>query len=1288
MGFYGNITNTSKIQFVFDKTYQNRKSMEENMATDNVYIGRYVLVDYDERFPGKDYARLYMKKDAKGEHFYFSPDFAETTKAQIVNKSYYDDNGNVVPEKQGEDKASQSWQYYQIYDKEPIYIWVEETQNGKNVSYEKFYYADYKTDSFILLDSVTGGTITTKDNYFYNYQIDQAAYGDIGRGWDSTVWQKVYSDNEEKYVMIAELNSVVPTFGITVDAPSANPVIPHFDADSSSMYYNLHISPSWGFRVAEVGENELSDAKVTQISQRWNSDLKKVEADNRTYQGAIYFNKDGFNSSVRTQREQNTKDDGISVAPTGKSGTSYLNAYSHTSSSAVKYPQPDIQELSIYLPSIGDAISKMWDIVYGEGSEIEGTKNQFKRNQNISWNSLAGERLVTVKDDGSGFEYNDDKINTLAGCINSVHDLMGMIVSEEKKKPGESDESYTNRLKAEYALANRIYYGAYDASRPDYKGYFIKNLTYKFTPSETGYVELVNGNGLLKDFSTEDYYYYTNNNYYLEKNDYSEGNKYYLLNNKIFQRAIAKVDYEPDKFYYLDGEGNYKIETSASPYDNRAYYDIKPGFKVEVDSAKNIYFWPEEEEYLIKLKAYLISKSSVQQEQWSESGDPEGYYHGNGLFYLDKDSETNIEVYRPLTFKKLTNVYNKTKLYWFEDFLIKPAVDVNDEDVSIYAFENAIKTELSMIAFENNKFYYQEDTLNDNGEVISSDYYLLDIQSNVNFDKLYKTFQEDTITQITGENMLYQFDEDSDPVKTTVYFYSPSKFYYKEGDDYILAVENSRIDRKYFIIGTPTDVNDAFYIPNKYYYNQDGEYVLDKSEHMTEGRLYYNIYDLYVIDGNGKFDNYSKWNTNITEVPENVQLGIRTEVYEWKELTGFARTFNTIHGLILNINNLIKFNDPITRDLNTVQGCINQLNDIISKFDNLVPNQLVRVNNLGKIESVAAKGDNWINVKTNGEQVTFNHIGPVSATINKEDNVTPSFGSTFDITDHYFDNKGHKFQTETHTVKIPKGSYSDTSKVNGKKIITNIGFTDTTGAISSNSADLGEVLIADNETLNSRLNTLQNNINSEEQARIVAITAEEQARVKADNDEAIARKAADDNETSARQQAILAEQTAREQADANEASARQQAVETEANIRANAISAEAEERKTEDSKLSNRIDSLSNTTSGSVEGLTNRLETLENYNLDSRISVLENKTDAWDNAESNAVTAANAYTDEKFSSDEIIKTTTEFSYNVGEEEISTPVTIQDLFNYIAQLEQRIKILEESSSGSEEENPTE
>lgn len=40
-------------------------------------------------------------------------------------------------------------------------------------------------------------------SYTENYNIDKSKHG---RSYDSTVWQKIYDGNEEKYKMIAELN--------------------------------------------------------------------------------------------------------------------------------------------------------------------------------------------------------------------------------------------------------------------------------------------------------------------------------------------------------------------------------------------------------------------------------------------------------------------------------------------------------------------------------------------------------------------------------------------------------------------------------------------------------------------------------------------------------------------------------------------------------------------------------------------------------------------------------------------------------------------------------------------------------------------------------------------------------------------------------------------------------------------------------------------------------------------------------------------------------------------------
>jgi hypothetical protein len=50
------------------------------------------------------------------------------------------------------------------------------------------------------------------------------------------------------------------------------------------------------------------------------------------------------------------------MAPTGMSG----HVYQHHDGTIHKDVAEDIQEFSMMLPSIGDSIAKMWDIVYGD----------------------------------------------------------------------------------------------------------------------------------------------------------------------------------------------------------------------------------------------------------------------------------------------------------------------------------------------------------------------------------------------------------------------------------------------------------------------------------------------------------------------------------------------------------------------------------------------------------------------------------------------------------------------------------------------------------------------------------------------------------------------------------------------------------------------------------------------------------------------------------------------------------------------------------------------------------
>jgi len=44
-----------------------------------------------------------------------------------------------------------------------------------------------------------------------------------------------------RYVLIAEMNTVVPTFHLAVDAPEYTTTAPYFDRDSTNIDYYLHV---------------------------------------------------------------------------------------------------------------------------------------------------------------------------------------------------------------------------------------------------------------------------------------------------------------------------------------------------------------------------------------------------------------------------------------------------------------------------------------------------------------------------------------------------------------------------------------------------------------------------------------------------------------------------------------------------------------------------------------------------------------------------------------------------------------------------------------------------------------------------------------------------------------------------------------------------------------------------------------------------------------------------------------------------------------------------------------
>lgn len=662
MGFYGNITNTTRTQFSFDATYPSRYEMDTQVANDGVYVGRYVLVEYDKDIKGSlsGIPQVY-KITTDG----LNKDFALSISADFIVGEKEGEEGNKVnptiirciTEDDRKNIADGTLKYTDNLieqgtvlrvpgelndDGEPIYNLVANSGTHKDPkdSLSDEYWVATGNEQFVITmmtedeqgrpvkqyTTFTGALWeslgnSSQDSFTLNFTRDKQYYK-TSRGYDSTVWQKVLDKGYEKYVMVAELNTIVPTFDITADAPTIVPLRPHFDVDSTNVYYKLHWQPTWGLRIrssepdtqvpqydtegkpiaatilssnsrVEYPSDENTHWTRTEFDKTTNS--KKVlyakynetggidwvekapEEDPPVLNAAIYYNRDGFDPDkvskswdrkylhqlglggrrdpavdpdVSPSEDKGFVAEGITIAPTGLSGNTYANH------NGVATPEVDTQELSIMLPSIGDAISDVWDLVYGGRKTNEAIQKTQKRNPDVEWydaravQDRTGLRLVK---DGFTYKmksgktqgcprnyYNTANVNTIAGCINSVHDLMGMIIQPYNTFDA-MKENITNNDD------DTIYF---DVSNDKY---YRRDMKYTYTPlAASAYtyerIDLSEG-----EFKPDLYYVKNGSRYDVASGKYNKDLEYYV------RKLTASEGYEQVKVQPFDGSKYYYI---------------------------------------------------------------------------------------------------------------------------------------------------------------------------------------------------------------------------------------------------------------------------------------------------------------------------------------------------------------------------------------------------------------------------------------------------------------------------------------------------------------------------------------------------------------------------------------------------------------------------------------------------------------------------------------------------------------------------------------------------------
>lgn len=380
MSLYGNVKKIGAAAFQFDRVYHSRTEMDLAASKDGVYAGRYVLVEYGERFV--NYPVIKEVQDAL--EYLSNHQNSMTSENWTEFFQTYKNIGLVDPQVQA-DFMILPYGKQEEYCNKLLQILnnrleVVSTDLPADV-------ADYLDQPNIYLSiryDEDGHKIVTqveeRTEFKTSEALDLQNYGAI---YDSTVWQKIYIQNQDRYVMVAELNAMVPKLDVEEKAPltytptgtdetSTNIEIPDDEqivAGKKDEYGNFEIVKLTN--AIETYNKSYFDTTVdTELRYLLHQPrVIQVEAGNNT----IEFHKNGFNMAYSYGEKDGPST--ISLIPKGLTdyeivtnqltGEPVKDANQIPLATLNKKTDVDGKLLYMNMPSFGNAMNTIYDLLYG-----------------------------------------------------------------------------------------------------------------------------------------------------------------------------------------------------------------------------------------------------------------------------------------------------------------------------------------------------------------------------------------------------------------------------------------------------------------------------------------------------------------------------------------------------------------------------------------------------------------------------------------------------------------------------------------------------------------------------------------------------------------------------------------------------------------------------------------------------------------------------------------------------------------------------------------------------------
>ena len=953
MGFYGNIKNTSQIQFQFDRIFESRTDMDQAVTegTDKIFSGRFVLVKYD---PDGSYFignmplgylnpndnKIYLDNAFTLPYIYMTFTHVNNPVETEWNTYYYFDGKFYLKLPSREYFQANNQNYY--------------TRNTGNSTASDSQYVGLNT-LVRLRDLITGaqtefyykcsgGTVGNPANwvvvlpdadfskYMINFNKDRATYEEDfdPRGYDGTVWEKIYSEGLGRFILIARLNGgQFPQIELFPEAPSELPAAPVIDTLSSEAYYRIRVPSMYGFQPKpidlDVTPDALTDQKAKAIVKRYNEITHEIESLQTTTDVAFYYNKAGGDKQYRSV--DTTTANEILIEPTGESGKIY---YDREGNQVTE----DIMELTIHMPMVGNMVADGYDLIYGYNTPT-GTGAQVTRPTDISW--VDGSASDAQKLQGNGIAGGKSRnLDTLAGTLNEMHNRLGQIIVHVTSLP--APEAAAKNLIYEY---NNTFWRRGDGGAIT----LVTEDQYTYTLVDTSIARAELNAGM-----NNKYFSYTSNtipaNVVPTPATKYESGKYYFLRNitgPAYEQIVPPlIKYKSERYYRKIGSDYFRDNSTLLPTDaSQTYYNIGSAVERTFQAA----YVNDGSLYMLEDGIYIPATSSNPQinTTYYSPNEEEQYDGGQVLFYKPrtffyKDPDTGSYILDK------ANTMTSTRQYYVVTFDTSTTTyaQIDGNSVAVHPMKDALKIGPGEDIDAVLRTYPTGTTL-----------YFLDENGR------YVPYSALENMESSADRSLYTFPHiyfkiDSPTTYTRLFIPDVYYEYNTFTGDYTLARTFISTTTKYYELSNIQALNQVFYLPKKYYYENNGHFEMDHYNTMTDGRIYYSRQHIYVdVDQLQECPHGMEWPESVEYIPPSISLYYRTDAPNLVEIKGINNGDSSINAIVLNLHREFDFGNLETRDLTTFRGCFNTLNDTLYRLKEIVPGQILFVNEFGQVVSIS-----------------------------------------------------------------------------------------------------------------------------------------------------------------------------------------------------------------------------------------------------------------------------------------------------------------------------------------------